>query len=609
MTGENFGYTPPHRGPYAQYDDYIKPGTLDNAIDEFGDTQDPIVEDGEETPNPADVDNAMMDKLWLIVAKESDELTASTARLWRDISSLLEHTRMNVKAHAEALAEKWKSPAAESFLLHVGAGLYSLEEWKKAADENASALSAISGQVATTQTEVKKIWDDYKVREASEKADRESKGLGDLVDGNWADDYDEVSREFANKARPYVQDLATAYTEAIYYKLGRGTKYKGPTDAAVKMPTPPARPGMPAGVTRPSAPPVPRGDRPAAPQRPEMPQQPERPALPDRPERPDLPNRPDVPTGVELAGTVTHPAPPPPPQVAPGVPSGGPGGPPPASPVLPSTGVPGRPGNPGLRANNPMNRPGTPQVPGAPSAPGRGGGGQRPGSPQLPGRGGQNARSAAPKRPGAPTAPQLPGRGGQGARPTAPGRGRAGAPGTQGGPAAPKLPGRGAKPGTQPGSPRQPGGMPTNPATPPKLAGRGGTPAKPTSAPKPTIGGDRPGVAGVPDTHGAPTNAATSAPRSAPGLGGRRQQPAGAANSEPPGTRPGVNPALGGRAGAAPAEHDVRNGAYGAPQRRQTRPDDEDLWAVEESAPPVIDRPVDERPDRPEPGPALGAGR
>ncbi len=39
MSGDNFGYTPPPAGPYGQYDDYIKTGALDEAIDTFGDAQ------------------------------------------------------------------------------------------------------------------------------------------------------------------------------------------------------------------------------------------------------------------------------------------------------------------------------------------------------------------------------------------------------------------------------------------------------------------------------------------------------------------------------------------------------------------------------------------
>ena len=604
MSGENFGYTPSPSGPHGyQNDDYIGTGALDDAIGRFGDTQ--------SKDNTQDVDNAMMNTLWLIVADESDELTATTAQLWRDISALLEATRSNMKAHAEALAEKWRSPAAESFLRHVGAGLYSLDEWKKAADENAAALSAISGQVSRTQTEVKQIWEDYKVREASEMADRKGSLAADLVDFNNADSYDEVSREYANKARPHVQALATAYMEAIYYKLGRGTKYKGPTDAAVTVPTmvkpsvvAPTRPGGPGrpGGSRPNRPGRPTGpelvsdrDRPDRPDRPEIPVQPE------RPERPEIEDRPDRPQGPTLTGTTTTvpPTPPTQPTIPTVQPGGGPThtGLPPTAPVIPPTGgnAGGRPGGPGLRSGSAPNRPSTPAVPG-------GGAGQapRPGTPQLPGRGGQNARPTTPGR-GVPTTPQLPGRGAQGARPTSPlmpGRGAGGRPGTPNktasgtaSPGTPSLPGRSA-PGKRPGTPHSA----QAPATPPGLAGRGGSPARHGAGPGP----EQHGPSGVPESTAHPTG--TGQP-GAPGLGGRRQ-PTTSAGPDPQGTRP----VLGGR--GAGHDADQRSDGYSAPQRRQHRAEaDDELWAVDEAAPAVIEKPTEEKPERRDPGPALGTTR
>jgi len=622
MAGEeNYGYTPPHQGPYAQYDTYIDQGSYDEKLSEFGRSQRPIVDkDGKSQDNEEDVDYAPLEKLVTMMGFESDELTRGMARLWGDISALLEFTRTNMKTHADALAEKWKSPAAESFLLHIGATLYSLDEWKKAADDNATGLYTVASQVEASSKEVQRIWTEYKQKFASTKADLEDSTVGDKIGGVFgvddAEDLDDLKKRYANQVRPHVQKVASAYLEAVYYKLGAGTKYKGPLNAEVKFPGQvPGRPGAPA---RPGTPPTrPGGQRPVAPGRPDVPDQPDRPELPDRPDapdRPDLPNRPDLPSGPELAGGTTAPtAPTAPSQISvPGSGGGGPShtGPPPSSPVLPSAGGGGgRPGNPGLRAKGAPNRPATPQLPGS----GRGAGGPRPGTPQLPGRGGQNAKSGAPGRGGAPSAPQLPGRGGKGARPGAPGRGgqgaRPGAP-AQGAPGAPKLPGRGA-PGTRPGTPRVPGGAGQGPATPPKLAGRGASPVKPGSAPKPALGspsGGRPGSVGegIPDQPGAPGR---SGAKGAPGLGGRRQPSTAGPGAEPPGARPGVSPALGGRAGTSPKDHDPQAGVHATPQRRQPRTDDDDLWAVDEAAPAVIESPVEENSGRQNPGPALGAGR
>jgi hypothetical protein len=602
MAGEeNYGYTPPHQGPMAQYDTYVKPGSIDQASEEFGQSQRPTVDkDGNSHDNEADVDYAPIEKLYSMMGYESDELTRGMARLWGDISTLLEFTRTNMKAHADALAEKWNSQAARSFLLHVGAALYSLDEWKKAADENSSGLYALAGQVETSSKEVQRIWDDYKREFSAAKADHEDSTTGDKIKGFFgvddAEDLNDLKKRFADSMRPHVQAVASTYLDTIFYKMGGGTKYKGPLDAAVTFPgQAPGRPGMPA---RPGTPPArPGGTRPTAPNRPDLQDQPER---PDRPEQPDVPDRPDMPNrpdGLELAGGVTTP-PPPPPQVT--IPGGGPGGgpapaPPPTSPLLPSTGGPGnRPGNPGLRAGNAPTRPSAPpQFPG--TGGGRGASGPRPGMPQLPGRGGQNARPSAPGRPGAPTPPQLPGRG-QTARPGAPKT--AGKGGT---PTTPQLPGRGAS-GTRPGTPK--GNQP--PATPPNLAGRGGgAGARPGPArPAPAIGDQQrtPTAGGpdLPDQHGVPQA------RGSAGLGGRRQPTAPGAG----GAEPDVRPALGGRAGTSPTSQDPFTGTAGAQHRRpQANNPEEDLWAVDEAAPSVIEKPADVQDERRDPGPTLGMSR
>ncbi len=594
MAGEDtFGYTPPYMGPMAQYDTYTKPGSFDQSSEEFGKSQRPTVDDeGKSHDNEADVDHAPLEKLVTMVQAESDEITATFGRLWSDISSLLDFTRRNMKSHADALAEKWNSPAATSFLTHIGAALYSLDEWKKAADENSSGLYALSRQIETSSKEVERLWSEYKAKYGPMKSDQEDQSVGDWFFGDDAD-LEKLKKDYTDRVRPEVQKIASTYLDVYFTKLGGGTKYKGPLDAAITFPTAPGRPGAPA---RPGTPPGrPSGTRPAAPTRPgqqEQPERPERPDSPDVPDRPDMPNRPD---GLELAGTTTAPPPPAPPQVT--MPGGGPGGgpapaPPPTSPLLPSAGGPGsRPGTPSLRAGNAPSRPSAPpQFPG--TGGGRGSSGQRPGMPQLPGRGGQNARSNAPGRGGMPTTPQLPGRG-QTPRP--------GAPKATGQAATPQLPGRSGS-ATRPGTTK--GTQP--PATPPSLAGRGGgAGARPgPSRPAPAIGDQhRTPTAGgpeLPDQHGLPQA------RGSAGLGGRRQPTAPGAG----GAEPDVRPALGGRGGTNPTGQDPFTGTASAQHRRpQTGNPDEDLWAVDEAAPSVIEKPADVQDEHRDPGPTLGMSR
>ena len=61
---------------------------------EFGESQRPTVDrDGESQDNPADVDHALIEKLCTMIGYESDEMTRGIARLWHDISTLLDFTR------------------------------------------------------------------------------------------------------------------------------------------------------------------------------------------------------------------------------------------------------------------------------------------------------------------------------------------------------------------------------------------------------------------------------------------------------------------------------------------------------------------------------------
>ncbi|MFF0150123.1 hypothetical protein [Micromonospora sp. NPDC005203] len=558
--------------------------------------------------DPTSWDGLTIEEMWEQARKESDERTRGLVETWRRTSVLLQTTRESLKRHADALDAKWRSPAGRVFMSKVGAALHSLDEWKEVADKTASGLDQIAGKIETTQTEMRKLWLEYKAEQENQarlrKEDSEVTSLGDAFGLNNPKTITEVQKDFHERAKNIVKPLADLYIDVYISNISRGGTYKGPTNAVVIDPSTIPRPGRPKG---------PVGPGPAA-----VNMTADGRIRPDAPNRPDAPSRPDgsalptptpppagLPDGVGLAGTVTAPPPPGPPPVAPPV-TGTPGAPPPPTPVLP-----GGLGGPRPNAPNTAGRPGTPRttLPGA-GGPTPGSRGPAPSRPTLPGA--SNPGGSPPRRGAAPGRPTLPGGGGspggspgKGAapnRPTLPGNTGAGRPGGSR-PGAPGLGNRSTPPASPrlPGStagPKRPGGTPGRPASPPPSLGgqRGGSPttgrpAMPPGAARPATpgtGGTRaggpltPGKGARPDLtgRGAARPAPTTGP--APSLGGRRGGPA----------------VPGPRAGARRAEDEQETWEYGE--------GDDELWTTDPAAVGTIEAPTEHRPQQQ--GKALGQG-
>ncbi|GAA5185157.1 hypothetical protein GCM10023322_28250 [Rugosimonospora acidiphila] len=580
-----YGYTPiPIPAPAAASDDYISVSQ--------------ITKEAAYQPTQWDDDRRVtIDNLWMMVQRESDERVTATADMWRRVESLLETTGNNLRRYADALAKKWDSDAGRAFLQQVGRSLYSIDEWKGIAQTNAAGLDLLAASIKKNQEKAKPIWQTYvkAIQQPGSVPGSAPKQPNVLLfwesPESEGDRKTRLRKEYADKIKPYAKDLADTYMDVYFYHLSRGTKFKGPTDAAFASPPVPSPGALPPGtlptpgvlpkptLPKPTLPTqispdhlvdVPAGDLPGA----NLPGA----NLPGS----DLPgaNLPGSDHSLTLAGQMG-----PMPQLnLPNVPNLPTVGPPPAAgplpmPVLPSLpnvgepppSAPGEP-RPLAGAEEPLTRP---SMPGRPNLSGL----RRPGQvrPPSPGRGTPNLRGA---------------------------RGRGGAPsqGAEGSdlseevehpnaraPMPPRLGGRRAESG-----PRRPGSRAEE-----EPAGRGVGPRSRSDDEADRLAGRRrPGVAEEEQ------EAFRQQAGGRPDLEGRSATLRRGTGAEPL-EEAGHGPALGGRS-APPPKARRSGGAVGAEEYEFVlEPDgDDQLWEVEQPAPTVIDTPHAPRPA--DPGPALG---
>lgn len=326
----------------------------------FADVKDDYVDNPTAIYTPTQWDGVDIEQMRVLVSDESDERTFALAEAWHRTSTLLQATRENLQRHADGLAAKWHSPAGRYFMGKVGAALYSLDEWTEVADRHARGLEQVGNTITQTQREMNELWQKYVAEQDRQHQIREAdKGaqLSDLFGMNNGKTYEQVTKEFHERAKSIVKPLAELYVDVAHTNVQRGGKYKGPTDTPWiddgQLP-PPVLPNTSVGLG-PSGAAVP-GDRPELLTRPNV-------TPPPPPEPTD---------GIGLAGgTVT--APPPtlnPPAVTPPIPT-----PPTPTPVPPPV-FPGVNGPAATGPNTPTtNRPGFPRpallgtsTPGTPGA-------------------------------------------------------------------------------------------------------------------------------------------------------------------------------------------------------------------------------------------------
>jgi hypothetical protein len=567
MTDQYYGYTP-YQLPssVAQYDDYTAAmGTVDYQ------------------PTDWDSDRTTIDLMWPWIQIDSDARATALADMWRRVYTLLDHTGNNLRRYTDALADKWKSDAAKVFLGEVGATLASIDEWKEVATTNATGLDVMASTIAWNQKNALRIWNEYcmAINHPGSVAGSAPTQAGRKAQPEAEDKRKErLVKHYTEQIKPYVKEVGETYLLVYFNYLTWGTRFKGPTNAAVAVP-----PTMHAGG--------PGGSMPAPPILPP-------PVFPKH----DLPDPSQLegqlaqlgvlPTvgdhSLTLAGTTGLPVLPPLPELPTVT------GPAPGSPSLHA--MPGLPGLPGVsrgglpggldpsRMNaRPAGEQGglRPPMPGRPNLSGMRpppGGGARP---PMPGRGNPNLRGAKGRlpgaagpdlseetpRPGGPRAPMPPRLGGR----------RAGGPAGHMGPESDRMGGRGLPPG---------GHGPARPGAPgERLTGRRGPAGGPLEEQeefnrrlslRPTLEG-RGGV-----THPAGPMAADDAGHS-PALRGRNVDPAR-------GQQPGH-----GRDQQHPAQPQT------AHETTVVAGEDE-LWAVERPNPTVIDTP--QAPPPSTQGPAIG---
>jgi hypothetical protein len=285
----------------------------------------------------------------------------------------------------------WQSPAADAFLARgPGATIKSLDDWSRAAYNNAEGLYTLADMVDGHQTTIEGIYQDYKEHMATYSANLlgglHLRSLDDLADGPqfsrdyYVDRMRNLAFEWTQKAWGVEHDMAQDYWNVTLGNLNQGTHtiYEGPHDAVVPPSTPGAlMDGLPGGVPG-GAPGLPGGVQPPAP-----------PALPDPstvdkgpdlqlaggpPTAPTAPGLPDL--GPNLIAKEVDPVLPAlpiglPPAVPGGGPAGSPGAPPgpggpPVVPPTPTTLAPAVLGNNGPL---PIGPGGGPNMSGAPLVP------------------------------------------------------------------------------------------------------------------------------------------------------------------------------------------------------------------------------------------------
>ncbi|HWB36783.1 MAG TPA: hypothetical protein VHA75_12230, partial [Rugosimonospora sp.] len=361
MSDQYYGYTPEQLPSYvAQYQDYSYGVTMPTYVPTAWD----------------DYNRTNIDSMWEWMSQESDERVTAVADMWRRVYTLLEVTADHLRAHTDALAQKWTSDAAKNFTQEVGRALYSMDEWGQVALSNALALDLIASSVKGNQYGAKRVYEEYvqAYNHPGSVPGSEPKvtggGRGGAIHEKEDDRKERMRKEYTPKIKPYVKQVADTYMDVFFNYLGRGSEYKGPTNAVYTDPKKLIPPGGGGGLPSPGSLPTPDFSK----------------ALTASLRAATASQLPDALTlaGGQTTPTLPHPGLPSPGLPGPGVPN-------------PPAGPPGLPGLPGLPppAEN-VSFPGRPRGGGLPPEEGSG-------RPSLPG-GRPNLSGRQPPRAGRPPA-------------------------------------------------------------------------------------------------------------------------------------------------------------------------------------------------------------
>ncbi|MEV6931465.1 hypothetical protein AB0M46_44210, partial [Dactylosporangium sp. NPDC051485] len=225
MSDEYYGYTPYQLPPsIAQFDDY----TASMGIVDY-------------QPTDWNAESTTIEMMWPWIQIDSDARATALADMWRRVHTLLDNTSRNLRRYTDALAEQWNSDASKVFLREIGAALSSLDEWKEVASTNATGLDVLASTIAWNQKNALRVWKEYCLA-ISHPGDVPGSAAKVTASGrathteNEDDRKKRLIKKYTEDIKPYVKDLADTYLLVYFNYLTWGTRYKGPTNAAMAQP-------------------------------------------------------------------------------------------------------------------------------------------------------------------------------------------------------------------------------------------------------------------------------------------------------------------------------------------------------------------------------------
>ncbi|MPZ27564.1 MAG: hypothetical protein GEV12_14440, partial [Micromonosporaceae bacterium] len=107
-----------------------------------------------------------IDVYWSWVSSIDVAAVEQHADYWRRVSSMLAGTSDLLRARRDALDGAWTGEAAAAFLERVGAARYSMDDWARAATNNAGMLDRVAQDVQLTKDTLGTLWSHYRSMQA-----------------------------------------------------------------------------------------------------------------------------------------------------------------------------------------------------------------------------------------------------------------------------------------------------------------------------------------------------------------------------------------------------------------------------------------------------------
>ncbi|MGH3680475.1 MAG: WXG100 family type VII secretion target, partial [Natronosporangium sp.] len=103
-----------------------------------------------------------IDVYWQWVSSIDVSTVERHADFWRRVSGMLQGTSDLLKARRDALDGSWTGEAAAAFLERVGAARYSMDDWTRAATNNAGMLDRVAQDVQFAKDNLGTLWSHYR---------------------------------------------------------------------------------------------------------------------------------------------------------------------------------------------------------------------------------------------------------------------------------------------------------------------------------------------------------------------------------------------------------------------------------------------------------------